>query len=114
MDTDGSLIKNSVNHRIDFIILFSGVKIKRGQFAIKLSFASAVHETKFKTLKKMVVDFRTNLFSPGQVYVRLSRVKKSDDFLPVHKEEHGSLNARICHQMSADIENSALKEAVRF
>lgn len=62
----------------------------------------------------MAIEFQTNFFSPGEVYVGLSRVKKSDDALLIHKAEDDSLNAIIYHQMSSVNKKPVIREAVRF
>lgn len=60
------------------------------------------------------MDFRTNFFSLVQLFVELSRFKKSNDVFVMHKEEEKPSNARIYNQMSAVFNHPVLREAARF
>lgn len=65
-----------VLHRIKFELNFQGVKITRMQFPVLLSFDCTAHEAQVQTLAKVLVDFRSNYFSSGQLYVSPSHVRK--------------------------------------
>lgn len=43
------------------------------QFPVKLAWAMTIHRSQSKTFQKVIIDFGTNVFSEGQVYVALSR-----------------------------------------
>lgn len=87
-------------HRIDYVLEFSEAKIKRRQFLVKISFATSVRKSQVQTLRKMVIDFRVNFFSPGQVYTGLSRVRRSSDILLIHNQEDDPIRSGAFHPMS--------------
>ena len=47
----------------------------RRQFPIKLAFAMTINEAQGQTFKKIGIDLRRDVFSHGQLYVALSRVR---------------------------------------
>lgn len=111
---DGDERETFVLHRIKFQFNFHGVKITRMQFPVRLAFAGTVHKAQGQTLAKVVVDLRSNYFSPGQLYVALSRVRKSGDVLLMHNTEDTPTGAQVMHPMPVSVSNPVLKEAVQF
>jgi ATP-dependent exoDNAse (exonuclease V) alpha subunit len=60
------------------------------QFPFVLGFAITVHRAQGMTLNSMAFNVGEGLFSPGQLYVALSRVKKLEDLtlhVPLRKED---------------------------
>ena len=115
IDSDGRTISRHALHRIDFQFTFSDVKVTRRQFPVRLAFAATVHKAQGQTLKKVVVDFRTNFFAPGQVYVALSRARKAHDVLLLHDlDDDLPLVHLSIHQMPVVVKNPVLKEAIEF
>lgn len=62
----------------------------------------------------MVIDFRTHFFSPGQVYVALSRVQRSTEVLLIHKKECDPQNARTYQPMIVFVKILVPREAFMF
>ncbi|KAK9740632.1 hypothetical protein RND81_03G049700 [Saponaria officinalis] len=52
-------------------------QFQRKQFPIKLSFAMTINKSQGQTLNKVAIYLRQPCFSPGQLYVALSRARKS-------------------------------------
>ena len=114
IDDDGSVVSNHALHRIDFQFTFADVKVTRRQFPVRLAFCATVHKSQGQTLKKKVVDFRTNFFSPGQVYVALSRTRKARDVLFHESDDDTPLRLPPIHSMPVIVQNPILKEAIEF
>ncbi len=58
--------------------LMTAISEKAGsfiQYPLKLAWAITIHKSQGKTFERMVLDIGRGAFSPGQVYVALSRVK---------------------------------------
>ena len=88
------------------------MKLTRVQFPVRLAFAGTVHKGQGETLGRVLVDLRSNFFAPGQLYVALSRARRSTDVLLLHKEEDKPPGATPVHQMPVPVGNMVLKEAV--
>ena len=111
---DGDVVDTHMLHRIDFQFEFSDVKVTRRQFPVRLAFAATVHKGKGQTLRQVVVDLRSNFFSPGQLYVALSRARQSPHVLLLHKESDTPQGADAIHQMPVAVSNPVLSQAVEF
>lgn len=48
------------------------------QYPIKLAYAFTIHKSQGQTYEKVILDLRSHIFAPGQLYVALSRVKSLD------------------------------------
>jgi hypothetical protein len=56
-----------------------GLTIQRRQFPLRAAYAVTFNKSQGKTLKRAVVDLRCQAFAHGQLYVALSRVRRSTD-----------------------------------
>lgn len=63
-------------HRMYFKFDFSDLSGPKRQFPIRFTFYATVQKSQGQTLRCMVVDMRFNFFSPGNLYVALSRARK--------------------------------------
>lgn len=55
----------------------SGIPITRRQFPLKLAYAVTINKAQGQTLNMVGVDLREDVFSHGQLYVALGRVRSS-------------------------------------
>jgi PIF1-like helicase/Helitron helicase-like domain at N-terminus len=104
-------------NRIDFLFNYNGVQVRRRQFPIRLAFASTVHKSQGRTLSRLVVDLRTAFFTPGQLYVALSRTRHAQDVLLLYElteQENTGLSEPVIHDMPMLTKNPVLREAVDF
>lgn len=51
---------------------------KTKQFPLKLAYAITIHRSQGQTYDRIVIDLKSHIFAPGQLYVALSRVKSLD------------------------------------
>lgn len=84
------------------------------QFPVHLFFAETVHKAQAQILPKVLVDLTSNYISLGQLYVALSRVRKSYHVLILLKSEYEPSRAQVIHPMPVPISNAGLMEAVQF
>ena len=110
---DGTALTEML-HRIDFQFDFSDFKVTRRQFPVRLAFSATVHKAQGQTLQKLLVDLRCNFFAAGQLYVALSRTKKSSGVLLLHAEEATPDGSEIIHKMPIVVANPILPQAVDF
>ena len=52
-------------------------KLKCRQFPVRLAFSITINKTQSQSVKRVGIDLRVPVFSHGQLYVALSRVKNS-------------------------------------
>jgi hypothetical protein len=84
-----------------FVAQYSYIQATRVQYPLALAFADTVHNVQGHTLDTVVVSFKDSKVFPGQAYVTLSRVKKSDDLhLIGFKKEHIHVNKKSIEEMS--------------
>ena len=95
---DGTALTEML-HRMDFQFDFSDFKVIQRQFPGRLAFSATVHKAQGQTLQKLLVDLLCNFFAAGQLYVALSRTKKSSDVLLLDAEEAKPEGSEIIHGM---------------
>ena len=78
---------------------------------MRLAFASTVHKSQGRTLERVVIDVRNNIFALGQLYVALSRARKRNAVLLLY---NGGKDDPNIHTMKKRISNPVLDEAVKF
>lgn len=75
------------------------------QFPLMLGYAMTIHKSQGKTLDSVIINISNGAFAHGQLYVALSRTKKSED---IHIEKQISKNDLIFDKRVLDfIENGA-------
>jgi hypothetical protein len=106
-----------VIHRIDFLFYFNGMRVRRRQFPVRLAFASTVHKSQGRTLSRVVLDLRSSFFTPGQLYVALSRTRRAEDILILYQKENDNDDdppVGPIHDMPSASKNPILPECVQF
>lgn len=88
--------------------LFTNVFIFRKQFPISLAYGITIHKSQGLTLDTFVVDIGSSIFSSGQVYVALSRVKCLDGLRIINLNPYS-----IKAQNSAILEYNRLKSTFK-
>ncbi|XP_066268348.1 uncharacterized protein [Branchiostoma lanceolatum] len=80
----------------------SHIQMTRRQFALTLCWACTIHKCQGKTLDKIVVCMSgKGPFTPGQVYVAFSRVRKLEDlFIVGFRPETIKCNAKVTAEMA--------------
>jgi PIF1-like helicase len=104
-------------HRIDFLFYCNGMRVRRRQFPVRLSFASTVHKSQGRTLSRVVLDLRSSFFTPGQLYVALSRTRRAEDILILYQNENENDDDNPgdpIHDMPLASRNPILPECVQF
>ena len=112
--TDNTPPQTFLLHRIDFQFDFRDFKVTRRQFQIYLAFSATVHKAQGQTLQRLLLDLRSPCFSPGQLYVALSRTRRSSQVLLLRKVTDGVLSEGVIHPMPITAPNPTLKAAVDF
>ena len=67
---------------------------KRRQFPIKLAFAMTINKSQGQTFKRIGIDLRRDVFTHGQLYVALSRVR-SQHGLKVFLNQNQSISKLV-------------------
>lgn len=68
-----------VLERIREIVMGNTKKLTRRQFPLRLSWALTIHKCQGMTLDRAYIDIGSNIFTSGQTYVALSRVRRLDN-----------------------------------
>lgn len=88
--------------------------IQGSNFELVWQFSGTVHKSRGQILDNIVIDLRSPFFSSGQLYVALSRVRRSQDVLLLHMDYNTAQDSGKFYQMPVTVPNSILPEAVRF
>jgi len=91
------------------------------QFPLRLAWAITIHKSQGKTFQKIILDIQRGAFSPGQVYVALSRCTTLEGIVlrqPIHKK-HVFMDWRVAdfltrYQYGISEEKMPLEEKVGF
>lgn len=91
------------------------------QFPLRLAWAITIHKSQGKTFQRMILDIQRGIFSPGQVYVALSRCTTLDGIIlrqPIQKK-HVFMDWRIVdfltkYQYKISDEKMPLEEKMDF
>ena len=52
---------------------------RTNQFPIKLAYAFTIHKAQGQTYNQVIIDLKSHIFAPGQLYVALSRARSLQD-----------------------------------
>ena len=69
-----------------------GVEFKRRQFPIRLAFAMTINKAQGQTLNKVGLYLKDPVFSHGQLYVAMSRVRRPEDLRMIISKAHSLLH----------------------
>ena len=104
--------------RIDFQFVMNDLLIRRSQFPICQRFAVAILKSQALTLAWVGVGPRNNIFARGQLYVAISRARKSSSVMLLRRRDNEaqqpSVGADHPIPMPCAVENIVLPEAIAF
>jgi len=69
------------------IVEGSPLRVRRRQFPLMLAYAMTGHKSQGQTIDFVGVDLRTDVFTHGQLYVMLSRVRRPEDIVVLVRPE---------------------------
>lgn len=81
------------------------------QYPVKLAYAFTIHKSQGQTYDKVILDLKSHIFAPGQLYVALSRAKSLDSLFLTKKISYSDI---ITDEAVFDFLNMVRKANLRY